>query len=189
MKPLEPGANGPTRKGSRRPLAAFGLIALPVAGSVLMASAIANASGPAEPTIVRTAVTAGSSADQDLSDEDLVQTYIDSGYSFDDALVLSERWGIGDVYQTKVKAGSYLTNGDALADSPLADVAAADGYSSDELAAFFRGSGYSYEDAEVLARTWRVSVDEAKILAGIELKTVGVLPLVDPTTTGVDNVS
>lgn len=188
MESLEPGATGPARKsGHRLPLAAFGLIALPVAGSVLMAPAVAGAADPAEPAIVRTAVTAGSGADQDLTDDDLVQTYIDSGYSFDDALVLSERWGIGDVYQTKVKGGSYLMNGDALADSPLADVAAADGYSSDELATFFRSSGYSYEDAEVLAQTWGVSVDEAKVLAGIELKTVGALPLVDPA--GVDTVS
>jgi hypothetical protein len=182
MESLEPAVNRPTRKGSRRRAAAFGLIALPVAGSVLMAPAIACA---AEPAIVRTAVTTGSGADQDLTDEDLVQTYIDSGYSFDDALVLSERWGIGDVYETKVKAGSYLMNGDTLADSPLADVAAADGYSSDELAALFRDSGYSYEDAQVLAQTWDVTADEAKVLAGIELKTVGALPLVDPATADV----
>ncbi len=190
MEPLDPGASSPTKKGRvRRPLATFGLVVLPVAGSVFVAPMIANAVGPAEQAIEpAAAASAVSGAGQSPSDETLVQAFIDAGYTFDDAVVLSESWGIGDVFQTKVKAGSFLVDGVTLADSPFADPSADDGYSSDELSIFFRSSGYTYEDAETLAWSWGVGIDEAKAKAGSELKTVGVLPFVDPAPVDVSPV-
>lgn len=182
MGPLEPGnTSSPAQGRTRRPLMAFGLIAVPVAGSVLVGPAIANAVIPA-PEIEPVAATAASGTDQHPSDEELVQAYLDEGYTFEDAVVLSERWGIGDVFLTKVKAGSFLVEGVALAGSPFASPAADDGYGSDELSVFFRSSGYTYEDAETLAQGWGLGVDQAKAKAGSELKTVGVIPFVDPRT-------
>lgn len=186
MDPLEPGVNGPTgqppRPGrSRRPLVAFGLIALPVAGSVLLGPTIAHAAAPAGSAFEEAAGSAGSGAVpvEDPAEAAALRAFFDGGYTYDDAVVLSEAWGAPDPFRAKVKAGSFLADGVKLAASPFADPGADDGHSPEGLAAYFLGSGYTFEDAQVLARHWGVGIGEAKARAGSELKTVGVLPFVD----------
>jgi hypothetical protein len=184
MDPREPAANGPMGKRPsagqsrfRRQPVAFGLIGLPLAGSVLMAPAVSDAAVPAiEPVAAH--VTFGTAAAQD-PDGAAAQAYADAGYTFDDAVALSQDWGVPDVFQTKVKAGSFLKQGVPLAASPYADPAAADGLSDQQLAQLFHDSGYTAEDAMVLAGNWGVDTGLAKVKAGRELKTVGVLPFVD----------
>lgn len=183
MDPLEPGANGATgatpraSRRSRRPLVGFGLLALPVAGSMLLGPTIADAAGPVVPAIEEAAASAGG---QDPAEAAAVQAFLDAGYTYDDAEALSRSWGTSGPYRAKVKAGSFLADGVKLAATPLADPAADDGLGPHQLTAHFFRSGYTYEDAGVLARHWGVDVAEAKARAGSELTTVGVLPFVDP---------
>jgi hypothetical protein len=148
-------------------VAAFGLIALPVAGTMLLGPTIANAAGAA-------AVPGRDPA------EAAVQAFVDAGYTSDDADVLSESWGTPSPYRAKVKAGSFLVDGVKLAATPLADPAADDGLGPYQLTAYFFRAGYTYEHGQVLARHWGVDTAEAKARAGSELRTVGVLPFVDP---------
>lgn len=187
MDPREPAADGLIEKRpssgqsrSRRTSVAFGLIGLPIAGSVLMAPAVANAGGPAAPAIEHVAahVAFGAGAAQDRVGA-AMQAYADAGYTFDDAVALSRDWGVPDVFQTKVKAGSFLVEGTPLAAAPNADPSAADGLSDDQLAQLFLDSGYTVDDAVMLAQNWGVDSGLAKVKAGRELKTVGVLPFVD----------
>jgi hypothetical protein len=184
MDPREPAADGAMEKRPsagqsrfRRPSVAFGLIGLPVAGSVLMAPAVANAAVPAiEPDAAHVAFGAGAAQ---VPDATAAQAYADAGYTYVDAVALSRSWGVPDVFQTKVKAGSFLVEGTPLAATPYANPAAADGLSDTQLAQLFVDTGYTAEDAEVLAQHWGVDPGLAKVKAGRELKTVGVLPFVD----------
>jgi hypothetical protein len=162
---------------SRRPSVAFGLIGLPVAGSVLMAPAVANAAAPSiEP--VAAYVAFGADAAQ-VPDATAAQAYADAGYTYEDAVALSQDWGVPDVFKTKVKAGSFLVEGTPLAATPYANPSAADGLSDTQLAQLFVDTGYTADDAAVLAQNWGVDPALAKVKAGRELKTVGVLPFVD----------
>jgi hypothetical protein len=185
MDPRDPAAtDGPMerrpssgRSRLLRPSVALGLIGLPVVSSVLMAPAVADAAVPAiEP--VATHVVFGAGAAQDRVGA-AMQAYADAGYTFDDAVALSRGWGVPDVFQTKIKAGSFLVEGVPLAATPNADPSAADGLSDDQLAQLFLDSGYTVDDALVLAQNWGVDAGLAKAKAGRELKTVGVLPFVD----------
>jgi hypothetical protein len=161
----------------RRPAVVFGLIGLPIAGSVLMAPAAANADVPAiEPVVEHLAF--GASAAQ-VPNATAAQAYADAGYTYEDAVALSRSWGVPDVSQTKVKAGSFLVEGTPLAATPYANPSAADGLSDTQLAQLFVDTGYTAEDAAVLAQNWGVDPALAKVKAGRELKTVGVLPFVD----------
>jgi hypothetical protein len=184
MDPLEPGANHATEKApraarrSRRPLVAFGLIALPVAGSMLLGPAIADAAAPATEGA---AASAGSGAVpvQDRAGAAAVRAFLDAGYTYDDAVVLSRSWGTPGPDEAKVKAGSFLADGTPLAATPLADPAADDGLGPLQLGACFFARGYTSEQAAELARQWGVPLADAKAKAGSELETVGVLPFVD----------
>jgi hypothetical protein len=184
MDPRGPEADGPMEKKPasgpsrfRRPSMAFGLIGLPVAGSVLMAPAVADAAVPAiEPVAAHAAFGAGAAQDPDGAAR---QAYADAGYSYEDAVALSRSWGVPDVSQTKVKAGSFLVDGVPLAATPYANPSAADGLSDTQLAQLFVDTGYTAEDAVKLAGNWGVDAGLAKVKAGRELKTVGVLPFVD----------
>lgn len=187
---------------SRGALVALGLLGLPVAGSVFIAgpataSAADRAPAPpvtaevldpvlwaAAPVFVDGAPTVVPAGDDHLSEDAALEVYIASGYTWDDAMVLSESWGVGDVFRTKVKAGDLLAAGVPLTESPFADPAAADGLTPDDLVDVFLAFGYTAADAAVLAQAWGVDVGEAKVRAGSELKTVGVLPFVDLAPTG-----
>ena len=115
----------------------------------------------------------------EVVDDGAVTAFFDGGYSYDDAVALSQIWGLTDSYVAKVKAGGYLRDGVPLVDTPYADPTAAAGVADAELAQLFLASGYTVADAEVLAAQWGVDVADAKVAAGAELKTVGVLPFVD----------
>jgi hypothetical protein len=117
-------------------------------------------------------------------DDGAVTAFFDGGYSYDDAVALSQIWGLTDSYVAKVKAGGYLRDGTPLVDTPYADPAAAAGLGDAELAQLFLASGYTVDDAGVLAAQWGVDVADAKVAAGAELKTVGVLPFVDVVLPG-----
>jgi hypothetical protein len=168
----------------RRTAVTLGLVALPVLGSAFVLPAIANAQ-PSAPIPTRAAALLPGTdrpATTPTADDTFVQAYIDAGYSFDDAVALAQLWGTDqDTYQIKVKAGRFLKDGVALKASPLADPRAADGYSDGELVELFLNLGYDFQDAQLLADKWDVGVGEAKTRAGRELKTVGVLPFVDPS--------
>jgi hypothetical protein len=199
MNPAENPAHSPeahssdarARRGRRRAIT-LGLIALPVVGSAFVLPAIANAqptetanvqpTAPVPAALVRTDAAKPATAPAPTADDTFVQAYLDAGYSFDDAVALSQLWGTGkDFYQAKVKAGTVLKHGNPLETAPLADPHAADGYTDAQLTDLFLGSGYSLKDAKVLADKWGVEVGKAKALAGRELKVVGVLPFVDPS--------
>lgn len=120
----------------------------------------------------------------EVVDDGAVTAFFDGGYSYDDAVALSQIWGLTDSYVAKVKAGGYLRDGVPLVDTPYADPSAAEGLGDAELAQLFLASGYTVADAEVLAAQWGVDVADAKVAAGAELKTVGVLPFVDVVLPG-----
>src|SRR4051794_4111950 len=185
ITPLRSTPQSATDAGRRRRRTAvtLGLVALPVVGSAFVLPAIANAQ-PATPVpVAAAAVLPGTDRPATVPDENdsFVQAYLDAGYSFDDAVALARLWGTGqDYYQVKVKAGRFLKQGIALKASPLADPTADHGYSDEQLVDLFVGCGYTLQDARLLADKWDVHVGEAKARAGRELKTVGVLPFVDP---------
>ena len=116
----------------------------------------------------------------EVAESEAAGAFFDAGYSYTDAGVLAQRWGLPDPYGAKVKAGGYLRDGTALAASPLADPTAAEGRTSEDLAAAFTAAGYTADDAALLAEQWGVDVAEAQARAGGELASVGVLPFVDP---------
>jgi hypothetical protein len=170
----------------RRTAVTLGLVALPVVGSAFVLPAIANAQPAAPAVTTAAAVLPGTDRPATGPDENdsFVQAYVDAGYSFDDAVALAQLWGTGqDFYQVKVKAGRFLQQGIPLKASPLADPTADRGYSDEQLVDLFVGCGYTLQDAQLLADKWDVDVSEAKARAGRELKTVGVLPFVDPAPT------
>jgi hypothetical protein len=173
-----------TARRRRRTAVTLGLVALPVLGSAFVLPAIANAQ-PGTPVPTRAAVLLPGTdrpATTPTADDTFVQAYLDAGYSFDDAVALAQLWGGDqDTYQVKLKAGRFLEQGVPLKASPLADPTAADGYSDDDLVELFLSAGYDLDDATLLADKWDVRVGEAKTRAGRELKTVGVLPFVDPS--------
>lgn len=115
----------------------------------------------------------------EVAESEAAAAFFDAGYSYADAEVLAQRWGLPDPYGAKVKAGGYLGDGTALAASPLADPTAAEGRTSEELAAAFAEAGYTADDAALLAAQWGVGLAEAQARGGSELATVGVLPFVD----------
>lgn len=187
MEPVQPGRH----RTRNRTLAALGLIALPLVGSALVLPTVASASGAEKEVAQRAALYTGADAtevgavvaDIAVTDETLkVDAFFAAGYSYDDAVLLAERWGVADAFQAKVKAGAYLTQGIALADSPYADPTADDGLGEDALVDVFFAFGYTDTDVAVLAEEWSVGTREAKLKAGSELKTVGVLPFVDVAT-------
>jgi hypothetical protein len=185
MDPRGHAADGPTEKRPssgqsrfRRPSVAFGLIGLPVAGSVLMAPAVTHADAAPAIEPVAAHVAAGAGAAQDRVGA-ATQAFADAGYTYEDAVALSRSWGVPDVSQTKVKAGSFLVDGVPLAATPYANPSAADGLSDTQLAQLFVDTGYTADDAVKLAGKWSVDAGLAKVKAGRELKTVGVLPFVD----------
>jgi hypothetical protein len=116
----------------------------------------------------------------EVAEAEAATLFFDAGYSFADAEVLAQRWGLPDSYSAKVKAGGYLRDGTALAASPHADPAAVEGRTSEDLAAAFTAAGYTADDAALLAEQWGVDVAEAQARAGGELASVGVVPFVDP---------
>ncbi len=116
----------------------------------------------------------------EVAESEAAGAFFDAGYSYTDAGVLAQRWGLPDPYGAKVEAGGYLRDGTALAASPLADPTAAEGRTSEDLAAAFTAAGYTADDAALLAEQWGVDVAEAQARAGGELASVGVLPFVDP---------
>jgi hypothetical protein len=156
-----------------------------VVGSAFVLPAIANAA-PAAPIPTRAAtVLPATDRPAPTADDTFVQAYLDAGYSFDDAVALAQRWGTDqDVFQVKVKAGRFLKDGIPLKAGPLADPTAADGYTEEQLVELFLNSGYDLQDAQLLADKWGIGVGAAKARAGRELKTVGVLPFVDPSAFG-----
>ncbi len=174
------------RRRSRRGAAALGLIALPLVGSafvlptVLPSAASAGTVTAGESVTVRSAATVTTPSPDD--DTAAVLAFLDAGYTWEDATVLAELWGLDqDVYLAKVKAGTFLADGVALVDSPFADPAAGDGFTDDQLVDVFVAAGHGVADAEVLAQEWGIGdLTEAKVKAGRELKAVGVLPFVDP---------
>lgn len=116
----------------------------------------------------------------EVAESEAAAAFFDAGYSYTDAGVLAQRWGLPDPYGAKVEAGGYLRDGTALAASPLADPTAAEGRTSEDLAAAFTAAGYTADDAALLAEQWGVGVAEAQARAGGELASVGVVPFVDP---------
>ena len=192
MEPITPEADTSSastsprhREPRRHRIVAAGLIGLPVLASVLLLPATANATGAAaggtDVFHSATAVHSSHPSDDDLSEGAVVEVFATAGYSYDDALVLSRSWGLGDALAAKAKAGDFLAHGTALADTPYADRLPDDGYDDARLTAIFHANGYTHQDALVLADRWGVSVAEAKAKAGRELWATGVLPFVDPT--------
>lgn len=140
---------------------------------------------PAPPAVGAPAAAAPVAGDPDATpasdvDPAAVRAFLDAGYTYEDALVLLDRWGAEDELEVKAAAGAVLAGGTPLSASAYADPAAAQGRTPAELAAFFAESGYDDEDAFVLADVWGTTIEAAQARGGEELKTVGVLPFVDP---------
>lgn len=112
-------------------------------------------------------------------DDQLADLFLESGYSFEDATVLAEEWGV-EVGEAKVKAGRELKVVGAL---PFVD---ASGFaSSAEEAAFgaFFDAGFDYDDAVALARFWGLGQPaDAKVKAGNLLRAGEPLPAVAGVT-------
>lgn len=174
--PAPPAVASARTRPARRRLPTRGLLALPVLGAALTLPGVADP--PVTPAPATYRLTAHSEATR--SDVRRAEAFYDAGYSYDDAVALAALWGGGSSFEAKVEAGRFLEDGTALRRSPLADRRADDGRTDAELRALFFATGYTVDDAVVLAGRWDVDVPEAKARAGRELKTVGVLPFVDP---------
>jgi hypothetical protein len=129
---------------------------------------------------------AGPLADRDAADgytdDQLAELFLASGYSFADAGVLAQEWGV-DVGEAKVQAGRELKVVGAL---PFVDAAAPGSDSGAEEAAFgaYSDAGFDYDDAVALARLWGLDQPaQAKVKAGNLLLAGDALPVV-PGVTG-----
>lgn len=108
-------------------------------------------------------------------DEKFLDVYFKSDYTYDDAELLAQLWGLSSVYTAKKVIGAKIFHG---IEANLPDKirrGSETKLNPDEKAfgAFFN-SEYSYNDADLLAQLWDISVSEAKktigykILNGIE---------------------
>lgn len=93
------------------------------------------------------------------------QRFYAAGYSYEDAVELSDLWKLTDVYQAKIEGGEKLQRGETLPIKPdPKNVAAAKESAAAE--AFFK-KGYNYDDATRLAKLWHLKTPyDAKVAAG-----------------------
>lgn len=103
--------------------------------------------------------------------EKWLDAFFNSNYTYDDADLLAQLWGLGSAFEGKKLIGAKLVNGleNLLPDKLRRDSGGCgvDKINPDDKAydAFFN-SEYTYDDAELLARLWNISLGEAKKTIG-----------------------
>jgi hypothetical protein len=85
-------------------------------------------------------------------------TFLNAGYTYDDAVRLARLWKLADPADAKVMGGRALEAGRPMPFGPVATPQQ-----------MFWDAGYNLTDAERLATLWHVSVDNAKAEAGQRL--------------------
>lgn len=180
-----------TTPGRTRVLAVSGIL---VAASLSFAGASAAMADDApEPTADATTqpeVAVAGAGDGSYEGEAQLDAYFGAGYTFDDALALSDLWS-ADLFETKVRAGQALLDGESLpvapGSTPVAeDEWAASGLTAEQATAFF-DAGYSGEDIDALNALWSTSTPETKARAGqllLDGEALPVAPSGQPAATG-----
>jgi hypothetical protein len=92
--------------------------------------------------------------------DDEVQAFFAAGYTYDDAVTLSNVWHESDTYQVKADAGQKLLDGKTL---PIAPSGTPESQSQKATGAFF-AAGYDYDDAVTLGKMWH-ETDLGKVKA------------------------
>ncbi|MCB1173260.1 MAG: hypothetical protein KDK39_06835 [Leptospiraceae bacterium] len=126
--------------------------------SLAAAAAFAGQLGPqalqslqAEPSQNQTAVTESLAQKQ-------IGAYSNSKYTYDDAEILAQLWGLAAPWDAKLKMGSMILNGQSASIERILESRQFRAYSD---------SQYSYEDAESLAQLWGLeSPWDAKLKMG-----------------------
>jgi hypothetical protein len=108
-------------------------------------------------------------------DEKFLDVFFKSDYTYDDAELLAQLWGLPSVYEAKKVIGAKIFHG---IEGNLPGKLHRGGENKlnhdEKLYDAFFNSEYSYDDAELLAQLWNISLGEAKktigskILNGIE---------------------
>ena len=110
------------------------------------------------------------------AEEKALDAYFNSGYSYEDAELLSQLWGLGSVVEGKKTIGYKILNGiekflpDKIKpfDDNTRDVKLLDP-NAEALNTFFK-SRYTYDDADLLSSLWNVGgAFEAKKLIGYKI--------------------
>ncbi|HVW80479.1 MAG TPA: hypothetical protein VHB69_06025 [Mycobacteriales bacterium] len=117
-----------------------------------------------------TSVTAGS------ADDAAVNAFFGAGYTYDDAVQLSQTWHTADPYHAKIEGGQKLEAGQTLPIPPSGTPSAA--YTDQKARDAFFAAGYDYNDAVRLGRIWHQSdTDQIKAEAGQKLENGQTLPI------------
>jgi len=118
-----------------------------------------------------------------------IDAFINAGYTYDDAITLSNLWHETDIVQVKADAGQKLIDGQTLpiapsvSDSPAANpsapssVPASTSAQDRALNAYF-AAGYNYDDAVQLGKLWnKTDILQIKTDAGQQLLDGQKLPI------------
>lgn len=107
--------------------------------------------------------------------EKWLDAFFNSSYTYDDADLLSQLWGLGSAFEGKKLIGAKLVNG---LENILPDKIRRGGGSKvnpdDKAYDAFFNSEYTYDDADLLSQLWNISLGEAKktigtkVIAGID---------------------
>lgn len=95
------------------------------------------------------------------ANNDEIQRYADSDYTYCDAKVLAAFWG-EDVWSAKARIGRKIGWGDDRFLAQMRSQAGVQSMSNPATQCQFYETMYSYKDAENLSKAWKISVSEAK---------------------------
>lgn len=131
------------------------------AGKKLIGAKILNGQAKLIPHLLKS--TPGSN-----SNEQPLDRFFKSDYTFDDALLLSQLWDI-DIVEAKKTIGFKILNNaeDALPDKIRRNSSPAD--SGNKLLDVFFDSDYTFDDAALLSQLWNIDVVEAKKTIGFKV--------------------
>ncbi|HET9187734.1 MAG TPA: hypothetical protein VFN80_07260 [Acidothermaceae bacterium] len=108
--------------------------------------------------------------------------FFNAGYTYDDALKLTQLWNLPDAYHAKVSGGQKLIAGQTLPIKPGStpssiETASPAGLADSALTAYFN-AGYDYSDAMQLAKLWNMTDPSVvKTAAGEKLLAGQTLPI------------
>lgn len=154
---------GAVRRGGR--LVATGLVASTIAVGAAGAAAATNPYSGVARAVETVAQSVGIewSAMPDNYSREQHEAFWDSGYDFDDALLLADQWQV-DMTETKARLGQLALDGEPLPEpEPLPDTPENRGLTAREA---FWDAGYDASDAEVLVELWNVDYLEVKTRVG-----------------------
>lgn len=103
-------------------------------------------------------------------DEKFLDVFFKSDYTYDDAELLAQLWGMPSAYEAKKVIGAKIFHG---IEANLPDKIRRGGENKlnpdEKLYDAFFNSEYSYDDAELLSQLWNISLGEAKKTIGSKI--------------------